>query len=147
MKKFRFKLQTVLDQRQAKEDRLQSELGDIKREEAAEVGRLLCLKDQFHEACDSVEEALDTKASPDEVARRDEYARAKSDDIKVQELTIEGVRVKVAAKRAEVVEAMQDRQVLESLRDRQERNHVLAQASAEQKLLDEMASVRYARSR
>ncbi len=145
MKKFHFKLQTVLDQRQAREDRLQGELGDLKREEAEETARLLRLRTQFEDACDSVRESLETKAPPDDVARRDEYARAKSDDIKVQELTIEGVQARVAAKRAEVVEAMQDRQVLESLRDRQERAYLLAQASAEQKSLDEMASVRYAR--
>ena len=147
MRKFRFKLQTVLDQRQAKEDRLQTELGNLKREEAEEVSRLRRLRTQFQEACDAVEESLDTKAPPYEIARRDEYARAKSDDIKVQELTLEAMRARVEAKRAEVVEAMKDRQVLESLRDRQEREYVLVQASAEQKLLDEMASVTYARSR
>ena len=145
MRKFRFKLQTVLDQRQAREERLLGELGELRREETREFDRLCRLKGELAAACDAVGEALRTRSDVGEVKRRDEYAMAKSDDVKVGELTLQGVRKKVEAKRLEVVEAMKDRQVLESLRDRKEREHVLAQARAEQKQLDEMASLRYAR--
>ncbi len=75
----------------------------------------------------------------------DEYAQALRDDIKVQCLTIEAVRERLEAKRVEVTDAMKARQVIEALRDKQERDYLTAIARAEQGALDEMASVRFAR--
>ena len=145
MRKFRFKLQTVLELRQAEEDRLLTELGALRREEAAEIDRLRQLRTQLRAACDAMEDAVAKNAPVVELARCDEYAKAKRDDVKVQELTLEGVRARAEAKRVELVEAMKDRQVLESLKNKQEREHILVQAGLEQKQLDDLASVRYAR--
>jgi flagellar protein FliJ len=145
MKRFRFKLQTVLDQRKAKEDRLQAELGELLREEADEAAKLAALLERLAEAVASVESALDSSLPANEIAGADEYAKCLRDDVKVQQLTIRAVRSKVEAKRAEVVEAMKERKVLEALRDKQEREYVAAQMRVEQNELDDVASVRYAR--
>lgn len=145
MKKFRFRLQTLLEQRQATEDRLLAELGEVRREEAAEQQRLGELVARLQQARQDVADALQGKADPRRVEVADEYAKALRDDVRLQELTLEAVRERVEAKRLEVVEAMKERQVLEALRDKQERGYLLAQARAEQNQLDEIASVRYAR--
>lgn len=145
MKRFRFKLQTLLEHRKAFEDGLLAELGTLRREEAEEVARLEHLERQLVSACQATEQALRSNAPLDKVVRCDHYAKATRDDIKIQELTIEAVRERVEAKRLEVIEAMKARQVLEALRDKQERAYVLAQDRAEQNALDDMASVRYAR--
>lgn len=145
MKRFKFRLQTLLDQRLAKEEQLLWELGEIRREEAQEIERLRGLERRLDETCRAMEEALRESKPVAEVIQRDEFAKATRDDIRVQELTIEAVRARVEAKRVEVVRAMQDRQVLEALRDKQEREYMLAVAREEQNQLDEMASVRYAR--
>lgn len=145
MKAFRFRLQTLLEMRQAKEDKLMLELGELRREEASELSRLHRLVDGHARACEKVREALMDGASVDEIERRDEYAKALRDDIRVQELTIEAVRDRIESKREELVEAMKQRQVIESLRDKQQRAYFVAQVAAEQKQLDEMASVRFAR--
>jgi flagellar protein FliJ len=145
MKRFRFRLQTALDQRKAKEERLQIELGEILREEAQEAARLADLLERLDEAVASVGAALDSNLPANEIAAADEYAKCLRDDVKVQQLTIRAVRSRVEAKRAEVVEAMKERKVLEALRDKQEREHVAAQMRVEQNELDDVASVRYAR--
>lgn len=145
MKKFRFKLQTVLDQRKAKEDHLLAELGEVRREEAAEAARLTRLRGELEAARAGMVAALAGNARPEELARRDEYVKTMRDDARVQELTLEAVRARAEAKRLEVVEAMKERKVLESLRDKQEREYVQACERAEQQQMDEMASVRYAR--
>lgn len=145
MKRFRFKLQTVLDQRQAKEDHILAELGELRQEEAREVERLLSLRQRLEDTCVSIELALRRNASSDDVARRQDYAEVTVEDIKLQELTIEGVRNRVEAKRIELIEAMKDRKVLETLRDKQEREYIAAHEREEQNMLDEMASVRFAR--
>jgi flagellar FliJ protein len=145
MKRFRFKLQTVLDQRKAREERLQVELAEVLREEARESAKLAELLEKLDDAVASVQSALESKLSAGEIAAADEYAKCLRDDVKVQQLTIRAVRSRVEAKRAEVVEAMKERKVLEALRDKQEREHIAAQMRIEQNQLDDVASVRYAR--
>lgn len=145
MKRFKFRLQTLLDQRKAREDQLLQELGELRREEAAEVERLHMLEVRLKRTIDEIEHAIERSAKAAEMFRLDEFAKATRDDIRFQELTIEAVRERVEKKRLQVVKAMQDRQVLEALRDKQEREYTLAAAREEQKQLDEMAAVRYAR--
>ena len=145
MKAFRFRLQTLLELRQAKEDRLMGDLAELRREEARELSRLHRLESRHASACEKVREGLVDGASIEEIERRDEYAKALRDDIRVQELTLEAVRKGVEAKREELVEAMKERQLIESLRDKRERAYLVTQAAIEQKQLDETTSVRYAR--
>ena len=145
MKAFRFRLQTLLELRQAEEDQLAGELAELRREEALDLSRLHRLIDRHASACERVREALVESAAVEEIERRDEYAKTLRDDIRVQELTIEAVRKRIEAKREELVEAMKQRQVIESLRGKQESAYLAAQAAIEQKQLDETASVRYAR--
>lgn len=158
MRKFRFKLQTVLDQRKSREDLLQVELGEVRREETMELARLADLHVRLTGAMSQLEglkvgrlkgwegEPATFKTSNISTLQRlDEYAEALRDDIKVQNLTIEAVRERLEAKRVEVIEAMKARKVIEALRDKQEHDYTSALARAEQGALDEMASLRYAR--
>jgi len=143
VKKFRFKLQTLLEQRKSKEELLQVELGEIRREEAAELARLDDIQARLFEIM-SERESLKVGKS-EYYARFDEYAQALRDDVKVQSLTIEAVKERLEMKRTELVDAVKARKVIEALRDKQERNYLMALVRAEQGALDEMASLRYAR--
>lgn len=145
MQRFKFRLQTLLDQRLAREEKLLEELGKVRREEADEIERLHSIEARLEQACQSMEEALRGGASMARLALHDEYTKATRDDIRVQELTIDAVRARVESKRDEVVKAMQDRKVLEALKEKQEREYMLAAEREELNQLDEMASVRYAR--
>lgn len=145
MKKFRFKLQTLLDQRKAEEDIHLAELAEVRREEQEELEHLNRLKEQLIHACKAIEAGLKDGVGLDVLTRRDEYAKITRDDIRVQELTIEAVQDRVESKRLQVVEAMKERQILEALRDKQEHAYILENDRAEQNSLDEMASLRYAR--
>lgn len=145
MKRFRFRLQTLLDRRKVREEKLLWELGELRREEALEIERLRALERLLAVTCESIEEAIRDNSPASDLIRRDEFAKATRDDIRVQELTIEAVGRRVQAKQDEVVKAMQDRKVLETLRDKQEREYLLAIARQEQNQLDDMASTRYAR--
>ena len=142
---------------------LLAELAEVRCEEAVEVARLGELRMMLKRAWEKVECALRRRGEafagkpcgtsrgdvqmlrPYEVAQMDEYAKSLRDDIKVQLLTLEGVRERVEAKRVELTEAMKQRQVIESLRDRQEQQYIAAAMRAEQNQIDEMSSLRYAR--
>ena len=145
MKRFKFRLQTVLDQRRTREERLQIELGALQREGSLEASKLAALVQSLGDAVQAVESALRESAAPDEIARSDDYAKCLRDDVKLQQLTLRAVRSRVEAKRGEVVEAMKERKVLEALRDKQKRDYIAAQTRAEQNQLDDVATVRYAR--
>lgn len=145
MKKYKFRLQTLLDQRQAKEDKLLRELGLIRQEEVDAALQLSKLEERLQRAESAMINMLQNNANTLEISRLDEYQKAIRDDIKLQELTIEAIRKKVEAKRNELVEAMKDRKVLEALRDKQEKEYIQQYLKAEQNEMDEMASVRYAR--
>lgn len=139
-------MQVVLDQRKAREDRLLSELAELRREEAVEVSRLRQLRRELAEASVSMESAHIGNVEARELERRDEHLKAKRDDVRLQEMTLEAVRARLETKRIEVVDAMKDRKVMESLRDRQEHEYLVGAARAEQAVLDDMASLRCARS-
>ncbi len=145
MKRFRFKLQTLLDQRKAHEDRLLAELAELRAEESAELDRLARLNEDVARADNVLAGLIAENAGAAKIALADEYARARRDDVKLQELTLDAVQNRVQAKLVEVTEAMKQRKVLEALRDKQEQAFILAQMRAEQNQLDEIASVRYAR--
>ena len=145
MKRFKFRLQTLLDRRKSREEQLLAQLGELRREETAEVERLNALCSRLDTAWRDVEEALGRNAPVEELCRLDEFAKTTRDDINVQKLTLEAAQERVEAKRKELVSAMQERQVLEALRDKQEREYLMTIARAEQNELDEMSSVRYAR--
>lgn len=145
MRKFVFRLQTLLDHRKTVEDQKLAELAEVRQEEAREVARLAELNVEVDTACERLKNALDKRAGMAEVTRWDEYVKTLRDDIAVQELTIKTVCERIEQKRQEVVTAMKDRQALESLRDKQQNEFELARARAEQNTLDEMASLRYAR--
>jgi flagellar FliJ protein len=146
VKKFQFKLQTLLDQRKSRVDMLQAELGEIRREESVELAHLGELRTKLKRAWEMVEAALGGEgASSVEMSQLDDYAKALRDDISVQRLTLEAVRERVEAKRVGVSDAMKQRKVIESLRDRQEHDYIAAQMRAEQNALDDMAALAYAR--
>ena len=143
MKKFKFRLQTLLEQRQSIEDHLLTELGDLRQEEAREQQSLEDMQGKLAETW----ETLATMKRPDAQTLEcfDHFAQTLRDDIKVQKLTIEGVQARVEAKRVELTEAMKQRKVIEALRDKQERAYIDAAQRAEQSTLDEMSSLRFAR--
>ncbi len=145
MKKFKFNLQVVLDQRKRKEEELLMQLGSLLEEERDEALKLDRLKRRLETAQEELERALKSGASKENVERKDLYTKTVQDDVKLQELTLSAVRVRVEEKRAEVVDAVKERKVIEAFRDRKENEYILACARLEQNMLDEIASVRYAR--
>jgi flagellar FliJ protein len=146
VRKFQFKLQTLLDQRKSKENLLQAQLAELLREESQEKACLRKLQIELKHAWqffDKLTESGDSSAGAFEIC--DTWAKALRDDIKVQILTIEAIKKRLDEKRDEVAEAMKQRKLIEALRDRKEIEYIAEQARIEQSTLDEIASLAYAR--
>lgn len=149
MKRFVFRLQTLLNHRKDVEQMLLGELAQHRLQEQSELARLDQLVSDRQRSWDALSHRMHaaevTGASSWDLANGDEYCKALGDDIGLQELTLAAARREVEAKLAEVVEAAKERKVLEQLCEKQRREHELEAARLEQTQLDEMSSVRFAR--
>ena len=146
MKRFKFKLQTLLDQRQAKEEQLIRELGVIQAQERRERLELEKLENRCLEAFRNLQEKLlGERLDSTAINRLDEYARGSTEDVEAQQVVVDEVRRELLAKQEDVLEAMKERKVLETLKEKQLLEHNIAEMRAEQSTLDEISSLRYAR--
>lgn len=146
MKKFVFRLQVLLNHRRDVEQMLLGELAVLQREKQLELQKLSDLKVAQEKSWEALVHLAAHGASPWDLANGDEHCRALGDDIGLQELNVAAAQRKVDEKLIEVIEAAKERKVLEQLCDKQRREFELAAARAEMNELDEMASVRFARS-
>lgn len=145
MKKFVFRLQTLLNHRRDIEQMLLGELALLQNEKQLELRRLNELMLAREHSWETLAHLAAHGASPWDLANGDEHCKALGDDIGVQELNIAAVERKIEAKLLEVIEAAKERKVLEQLCDKHRREYELAAARQEQNELDEMSSVRFAR--
>lgn len=146
VKRFKFKLQAVLEHRRFQEDQLKVELAELMRNEARERTKLEELKRELEASRQILADKLQSGSDILELALLDEYVKTLRDDVGVQCLTVEAIGRQVDGKRSEVLEAMKRRKLLQALRDKQERAHLYESARVEQSELDNQTSVRFART-
>lgn len=137
----------MLEHRRFEENRLKVELAEVMREEARERSRLARLISELESSKKALLDSLSRGVPASELELLDEYVKTKRDDVRVQQLTVESIRDRVESKRREVLEAIRRRKLLESLRDKQEKRYLYEAFRAEQKELDDTATVRFARQR
>jgi flagellar FliJ protein len=142
----RFRLQPVLNVRANKEEMLRLELGRLQAEELAARTFLEELRTESDRGLYETAQLLGGgKVDLAAVEQGFVYAEAVTAAIGVQMGIVHQVEAKVEAKRAEVVQAIQDRKVLEKLKQRHERAYDEWATRVEQTLIDDMVTVRYNR--
>lgn len=145
MKRFRFRLQVLLNHRRGIEQMLLGELAILQSEKLLEEQKLSDLRLARERSWEALAHLAAHGGNPWDLANGDEHCKALGDDIEVQKLSVAAAQRKIDEKLVEVIEAAKERKVLEQLSDKQRREHEQAAARQEQNELDEMASVRYAR--
>jgi flagellar protein FliJ len=142
----RFRLQPVLNFRVNREEMLHMELGKLQAEELA--ARTLLEEFRAESERTLADTAALLGAGKVDLAAVEQgfvYAEAVNGAIGVQLGIAHEAGAKVETKRAEVVEAMQERKVLEKLKQRHERAYDEWATRVEQALIDDMVTVRYNR--
>jgi flagellar FliJ protein len=142
----RFRLQAVLNYREDLEEALQLELGRLQAEEHVARGRLETLRGESDRTLAATGELL-SDARPDMSAVQQGFVYLEALQLRIEALLVElaELAARVEAKRREVVEAMQARKVLEKLKQRHERAYAEWARQAEQRLVDDMTTVRHSR--
>ncbi|MGE0606126.1 MAG: flagellar export protein FliJ [Pirellulales bacterium] len=146
MPTYRFRLATLLKLRETTRDERRSQLAEAQRIETL-------IEEQLHEVEQSMtgllaERSRSSSPGPINVdrlldAQRYELTlRSRDRDLRQQ---LASVRLEVERRRLILAEANREVRVLETLRESQQQQHTSAELTAEQKLLDESALLRYAR--
>ena len=147
MKAFRFRLQAALDHRKSVEERLLMELSNLRRElESAEQDRER-LRIELERRSADLNKLLSTGAPAGEAATADNYIQDLRDRIALRSLDIASLDRKIEAKTLDVMTATQARKTIERLKETQSEKHRKMAEREEQKGLDDVAAIRYARAR
>ena len=147
MRKFSFRLQPVLDHRLTVEEKLLAELGMLRRRLAEERNRLACLVGARAGYWQWLSTLAESGASAISLRSAHEFVTVLSDAILLQQLEVENAERQVDEKLAQVIEASKDRKVMQRLREKRYQEHKQAAEREDLKFLDEIASVRFARTR
>lgn len=146
MNRFRFRLESVLRFRGAKED-------EKKREFGITLGKLKNEERKYNDIVSSAEshDKLVEKTGKGKISVRSlisnfYYARHLDTAKAAQEKVIDSAQEITDEKRAELVEATKKKKVLDRLKDRKIEEHNKAELKEEQNYMDEIASQRFNRN-
>lgn len=144
---FVFNLQSVLDARKVFEEKILREFAEKKRELEKEVESLLHMRKRRESAVVQLKGLKDQGVMAADVTMYFNYINRLVQQESMQEDIIHQMEKQVEMKRQELIEAVKDRKVMESLKERKWEEYYQKVSSTERKLLDEMAIVRFDRRR
>lgn len=145
MKKFKFKLQVVLDKRQKELEDKQLEMAKVQallKEQECELERLI---NRQNETIDGLEEILSQNKSIDlmSIKVHQDYIEKLSDDIRMQHKIIADTEQELEAKQQEVIEALKATKTLEKLKEKQYREFIVEFEFQQQKELEDITQARF----
>ncbi len=140
---FSFKLQKVLDYKQALEEEKKQQLGEAFRGQH----HAKTLLTQYKEEKQAVQQPLNGPIDLNSLVHTHHYLNVLEQQIVSQAQRLSSAENMVKEKRVELVSAMQERQVLDKLKERQQERYVYEFNSKQQKLLDEVATASFVRKR
>ncbi len=145
MRRFQFKLQTVLDVKKKREEVLQAELAQLRELYQQQQESLAHLEEKhlFYQAQlqNQREDQLEIKS----ILAHLEYLKFIAGQISQQEEELSRLTEALEGKRASLVEASQECQLLEGLKERERVGHLLEYRREEQRFLDEVAQLSFVR--
>jgi flagellar protein FliJ len=145
MARFRFRLQTVLEHRQRLEEMAQLEHAQAQASQAREEGVLARLKQAEDDGFSVLErQRMTGKLDIESLQLGMGYLDALKVQIQRQDQVVDRVRRHTASRREALVDAMQQRKVLDRLKEKQQQDHQAAESHREAVALDEMVTMRHA---
>lgn len=145
MRKFRFRLQKLLEIRRLKEDLQRQELARARQALDREKANLAELKGVQAEAIDELRAAFEGVLDVDRIASYHRYLGLLAHHIGDRQAAVGRLAREEAAKRAAVIAARRERKIVEKLKERAYARYRDEVAHMEQAFLDEVGTIRYAR--
>jgi len=142
MPKFNFRLQGYLNLKSKMEDRRRQEYGQAVSGLEHERGMLKALETQRAEAINAFRELLSGGINPLSAGSYNNFLNKLKESIKAQTGRVRRAEAEVERRRAALAEAMKERKMLETLKDKHYADYLYEQNLAEQKAADEIVSFR-----
>lgn len=145
VKKFKFKLQAVLDKRQKELEDRQLEMAQVQallKKQMDELEEFIRTQDQTRAA---LEDILSNNQSIDfmSVKIHQDYIEKLSGDIQMQHKVISDTELELEAKQQEVIEALRAAKMLEKLKEKHYREFLVEFEFEQQKELEDVTQARY----
>lgn len=140
---FKFRLQSFLGVKEKIEEQKKLDYGKALKkleEEKEEKRRLINIKDN---AIELFKESIKTNIEPEELKRYNIYIDLMKKKIKQQDVLIEIAEKNAEKKRNELVNAMKERKMLDTLKEKDRVEYNIEQLRVEQKIIDEIVSYQY----
>jgi flagellar protein FliJ len=145
-KKFRFKLQSVLELKIKLEDEEKRKLGELIALQAREEQVLYQLQQQ---RAAMIQEFKDKQCSGGiNVTELQMYAytiEKLKNDIINQQLRLREIAIRIEEQRQRLIEATQEKKIYEKLKEKQQEAWIAEEEYEEKKLIDELATIKFAR--
>lgn len=143
MAKFKFRLQGFLGVKEKIEEQKKVEYGAALKKLDEENQKLNSLANEKGIYINSFRESLIKKVSPSELKVHNDYIEVLKEKIILQYKVIEQSKEIVERRRLELVEAMKEHKMLDTLKEKDYEQFLKDELIAEQKLVDEVVSYRY----
>lgn len=140
MKKFNFRLQRVLEVREAKETACQRDLARSVEELRREELRLQEAGSELEASSEGLRLALKKSDSAGNLVALDSWRIRKGEELKMQKARTRDRKNRVQQKRSTLIQASKDRKVLDRLRRRRMEEHEAESRAEEQAFMDELGS-------
>lgn len=142
-----FRLQAVLDHRQLVEDRLKKELADVQRQVSSARQQLDALHQKERQTIETMQHEQKTGLASHQAVAYHTYLRRLARHIDDQRRVVDEMTALAAKKQADVIGAMKNRQIIETLREHSMDRHHRAMLKNEMDFIDEVAVNRFARKK
>ena len=144
MPKFSFRLQGYLDLKSKMEDQRKQEFGQAMSVLERERGKLAALESQRTDTLSSFRKHVSGGVYPQRISSYNNFLTWLKDSINKQTNRVKQAEAEAERRRAALAEAMKERKMLETLKDKHYADFIYEQNSAEQKAADEIVSFRHA---
>ncbi len=143
MAKFIFNMQGLLNIKEKLEEQTKTEYGKALAKLEQEKSILLNLKNKKQENILSFRESINKGVKPNYIDNINKYISFIDKKIEEQMQNINKVKEIVEEKRLALLEAMKERKVLETLKEKEKENYFKEELKNEQKIIDEIVSYKY----
>lgn len=142
-KKFRFKLETLLEERRRREDEARHAMQEAQQRLETVEGRIRELQDEIGGIEQQMREGLSRSVSPHEMVAGHDYLGLVRRRLGDEQEALMYAQNDVALKRKGVETALKERKVIENLKEKQYADWLAEREKAERTFLDEQAIVRH----
>lgn len=146
-KRFIFRLQTVLEIKIKKEDDEKKKLGDLiawQKQEEALLADMIA-REQFTRSSLKEKQATGQWIEVEELKRIHYFLKKLASDIEAQKQKLIEIARRIEEQRMALLEAVKEKKTLETLKENQHEEWVKEIEDEEAKVLDELATLKYAR--